>query len=551
MPKKNTHKQAFFSYIRSYHSFLFFLLFFVASFIFFQSNFWYNDNTFFIKGKQWSDFAAHIPLIRSFSIGNNFPPEYPMFAGEKITYHFLFYFLVGVMEKLGVHIAIALNVLSALGFSFLLLMIFLLGKHFFSLRAGIIAVILFLLNGSFTFVEYFKKYPLEQFPFWQTVTAQKNFVSFGPWDDGVISAFWNLNIFTNQRHLALGIALFLLLVFVCERKIQQKKYIFSGKEKLFFFGALSLLPLLHQASYAAFVVYGTILFLRLWNQVPWKTWAFLLFCGGVSLAVYRVLESSFTPIFDWGFLVKEKTLKGFTEYWLFNFGLYSFFFPFLLWKSPAVYKNILFTGAILCVISFIFRFSPDMINNHKFITLFLVVMNIGIAGLLDATYRSKQLWKKIGVVCTFFFLTFSGFIDIFPILNDSVLVQKDYNRSELGRWAATTDTKSTFFVNDYLYNPVSLAGRKLYLDYGYFAWSMGYPDKERRENIPLFFEPDIAKEGWCTLVKTERIDYFVLNMKNTQFLKDYSVTDSALLRFAPAQTYDEAIHVFDVKEICP
>ena len=44
-----------------------------------------------IATKVWSDFAATIPLIRSFSLGDNFPPQYPLFAGPPIRYHFLFF----------------------------------------------------------------------------------------------------------------------------------------------------------------------------------------------------------------------------------------------------------------------------------------------------------------------------------------------------------------------------------------------------------------------------------------------------------------------------
>ena len=34
--------------------------------------------------KIWSDLAANLPLIRSFSYGDNWPPEYPIYPGEPI-----------------------------------------------------------------------------------------------------------------------------------------------------------------------------------------------------------------------------------------------------------------------------------------------------------------------------------------------------------------------------------------------------------------------------------------------------------------------------------
>jgi len=59
------------------------IIFFAALFLFSWWLVWhtfdYKDNTIYIATKAWSDFAANIPLIRSFSWGKNFPPEYPLF----------------------------------------------------------------------------------------------------------------------------------------------------------------------------------------------------------------------------------------------------------------------------------------------------------------------------------------------------------------------------------------------------------------------------------------------------------------------------------------
>ena len=55
------------------------------------SSFSYSDGSMQIGSKAWSDFASTIPVIRSFSFGSNFPPEYPLFPGEPIHYHFLFF----------------------------------------------------------------------------------------------------------------------------------------------------------------------------------------------------------------------------------------------------------------------------------------------------------------------------------------------------------------------------------------------------------------------------------------------------------------------------
>ena len=542
--------------------FFIFSIFFLISFTFFQSTFWYESGSFFIKSKLWSDFAAHIPLIRSFSLGNNFLPEYPFFAGEKISYHFLFYLLVAGLEKIGFQIDFALNFFSAFGSALLLTTIVGLGQYFFSFSAGLLAVVLFLFNGSLSFIEFFIKNPVSGFSEGvEKIVTQKQFISFGPWDGGAISAFWNLNIFTNQRHLAMGLGVLFFLIYIFENRFKNKKIFFSKKEMLFLGLSIILLPLLHQASFAFLAIYLLISFLQKRKKFSKKSFIFLSIVGIISSAIYLFWGSSFTPVFQLGFLAKEKTFLSMLNYWFNNFGLYLFFIPLLLFFSFrknnkfSKFKTLYLSGFFVFVLAHLFKFSPDMINNHKFITIFLVILNIGVAGLLESVFSKKGLIKKIGVIIVLFFLIFSGIIDLFPILNDSLIVKKDYQQTELGRWAAESPKDSVFLVNSYLYNPVSLAGRKLYLDYGYFAWSMGYPDKERRQKQRLIFSESIGHDDWCSLMTNEGIDYLALSMEEKKFLEEYGFEKASFIEFSAPTIFDEVWEVsnnqvYNVKEIC-
>src|SRR3990170_2533867 len=194
-----------------------------------------------IASKVWSDFAATIPLTRSFSMGSNFTIEHPLFPGEPIRYHFLFYLMVGVLEHLGLRIDFALNILSSISFTFLLFMIYLLGKTLFQKRTiGILSVFLFLFNGSFSFIEFFKQYPLSiNTPI--NIIKNTAFPSFGPYDGKIVSAFWNLNIYTNQRHLALSFALALLTIYLLYCKFNFKNKLTVSLSVLFILVTLVLL----------------------------------------------------------------------------------------------------------------------------------------------------------------------------------------------------------------------------------------------------------------------------------------------------------------------
>ena len=106
----------------------------------------YRQKTLFIATKAWSDFSATLPLARSFSWGKNWPPEHPLFPGEPIKYHFLFYLGVGFLEKLGLNLGWALNLPSLLGFWGLLVMIYLLTKLLFKNKSIGFLTVIFLAN---------------------------------------------------------------------------------------------------------------------------------------------------------------------------------------------------------------------------------------------------------------------------------------------------------------------------------------------------------------------------------------------------------------------
>ena len=64
-----------------------------------------------IANPGYSDFGPNTALMQSFAVGHNFPTEYPHFSGDRIRYHFLFYFQAGNLEFLGLDPAWSLNLL--------------------------------------------------------------------------------------------------------------------------------------------------------------------------------------------------------------------------------------------------------------------------------------------------------------------------------------------------------------------------------------------------------------------------------------------------------
>jgi len=65
-----------------------------------------------IANPEYSDFGPNTAIMQSFAVGHNFPTEYPHFSGDRMRYHFLFYFQAGNLEFLGLDPAWSLNLLS-------------------------------------------------------------------------------------------------------------------------------------------------------------------------------------------------------------------------------------------------------------------------------------------------------------------------------------------------------------------------------------------------------------------------------------------------------
>ncbi|MBI2590661.1 MAG: hypothetical protein HYW33_02145 [Candidatus Blackburnbacteria bacterium] len=472
----------------------------------------YENGYMLIASKAWSDFASHVPLIRSFSQGDNWPPEYPLFPGEPLRYHFLFYLLVGLLEKLGFPLDWALNLPSALSFALLVFAIYFLGRELFKSRAvGIFSVVFFLFNGSFSFLEFFKTHPLSLHTF-SDIFQNSTFPSFGPYDGKIVSAFWNLNIYTNQRHLALPLALLLLLVLwiiKVEKKVSIPQITLGG---IF----LGILPLAHSSIFIMAVGVLGMLFILLKRQ---KITVFGILIVGVLLSLPRVIflksSASFIPQLEIGFLTPHPvTLLSFLNYWFFNLGLAFILTLIGFILAPKTARQVFVAFLPLFLIGNLVQFSIEMAGNHKFFTVFVAIANMFAAYGVVKIWHQKVLGKTLAIVLVFF-LTLSGVIDFFAVKNDRFYQIADYPQNPDVAWIVQNTPKNAIFLNsNYLYDPASLAGRKVFLGWPYFPWSLSYNttrrDRELRDMLSANNVNDV-----CKLVTQNNISYIEIQHPDT------------------------------------
>ena len=185
----------------------------------------YKAGNLLIGVTQWSDYGPNTAIVQSFAVGNNFPAEYPHFAQtSRSGTHFLFYFLAGNLEFLGLNLAWSLNIISILTLVCMLALVMALGQLVFKSRSvGFIASALFFFHGTLNLVPFLRK----QTSFKGALNAiytLHDYLSSGFPYRGEDWGIWTQVVYINQRHLATSIGIFLVvLVFLFDRYLEAAK----------------------------------------------------------------------------------------------------------------------------------------------------------------------------------------------------------------------------------------------------------------------------------------------------------------------------------------
>jgi DNA-binding beta-propeller fold protein YncE len=173
----------------------------------------FKNGSVLIGTNQWSDYGPNTAIVQSFAFGHNFPAEYPHFANEPIRYHFLFYFLAGNLEYLGLNLAWSLNIISALTMVCMLALVMALGELLFKSRAvGILASVFFFFHGTLNLVPFLRAQTSVKGALLAAYKLVSYLTSGYPYR-GEDWGIWTQVVFVNQRHFASSIGIFLVVLF--------------------------------------------------------------------------------------------------------------------------------------------------------------------------------------------------------------------------------------------------------------------------------------------------------------------------------------------------
>ena len=165
-----------------------------------------------ISNPEFSDFGPNTAIMQSFAVGQNFPTEYPHFSGDRIRYHFLFYFQAGNLEFLGLDPTWSLNLLSIITLVAMLMIVLALGEVLFDSRAvGRVGSALFFFFGSLSYIPFLHKQGSIRGAIQAILHLREFLPTIFPYR-GEAWGTWSQVTFLNQRHFASAIGIFLLVL---------------------------------------------------------------------------------------------------------------------------------------------------------------------------------------------------------------------------------------------------------------------------------------------------------------------------------------------------
>ncbi|HWT75598.1 MAG TPA: hypothetical protein VN258_12905 [Mobilitalea sp.] len=526
--------------------------------------------TFFIQGDKlyigvsvFSDFSPHIGMIRSFSYGNNFPTTYSHYAGEDIRYHFMFQFLAGNLEYLGLRLDYAFNLPSIISFISAFLMLYVLAvKITGKIGAGILACLFFAFRSAKTLFTYLSNLP-EGTNIFKSLADNTDFISDTPHEDW---GLWNLNVYCNQRHLAFGLTVFLFVIILMTPHLYEmfeslKQYRlnksehnkknhksalqkFGDRMKIIFFTADAWMYLDLRRAIATGILLGSMAFFHgaavigclsvlfvmavmSKRRTEFIIVAFItLFLSSLQTHLF-IKGSAIAPQLFFGFIAENKTIYGVASYLERLLGILPFVLLAALCIEKLVGKYLIAAFTAPLIFAFTVSLTVDVTVNHKYIMMSCMLLGIFAAALIMKLFERKELLPGLVGSLLVIMLTATGIYDFTTVLKkntpeSSIVLTLD---DPLTDWInKNSDSKDIFLTSNYTVNQVVLGGAMLYEGWPYYPWSAGYDTETRSEKVKEMYEA-ASPQKLDSLVQANKIRFIIVDKSNRDS-EDYIVNEA-------------------------
>ena len=493
----------------------------------------------------FSDLSPHTAMVSSFSKGFNFPTQYMHFSGDGIQYHFFFFFLAGMLEYLGLTIDLALNIPSIITMVCALELLGVLAVLLSRKKvAFVLAPVFVLFRSSFNVFCQIKELRATGMSLWAAIGAvADNAAWYGntPFDNWGV---WAINVYPNQRHLMLGVAVMLIIILLftpfvrrmCVSLIRsgetgegprearwfksfilsREAWIFRKSDPLNPWGITILactlavtLPFFHGSA-----LIGTLLVLLIMAVVSETRLSYAALAALAVISSFiqtRLFAGSASNVLEFkvlaGFVCEDKSATGISNYLVMVTGLTLIvagcYIIYILVRNlighKPVYRELLFLAFLAPMIfAFNFQVSRELLTNHKFIQFSLILLDAfvacGISELMVPPSKIKEKLPKAGYIASRVALMALAIVLLVPLTATGVAEWCAYininkncvevnTQSDLTEWVINnTNTDDVFLTPQWGIDRFFLAGRPSYYAWPYFAWSAGY-DTYTRESI--------------------------------------------------------------------
>ena len=527
--------------------------------------FFVSDGTLYVGLSVFSDFAPHLGMIRSFSLGNNFPTVYSHYAGEDIRYHFMFQFLAGNLEFLGMRLDWAFNLPSALSMISVFSLLYVLAVRLSGNRlAGYLSALFFAFRCSPSFFSYLAEVP-KGTPVRDALRANIGFIGYTTHEDW---GLWNLNVYCNQRHLAFGICALLLVLhlfiphlYAMAERWQNRQAVVTGsgsqKNKTgilatageFLKFSLFSIDGWKAEAYLRPVVLGVLLGLTaFWNGATLLATIMVLFVlaivsdrrveyliTAIITTVLSLIQNNFFmeglavggAKFQFGFIAENTTLFGTIDYIARLTGILFLvlFAAFAVVKGVRRWVLVAFSAPF--VFSFFVSLTIDVTVNHKYIMVSIMLMNIFAAILLVKLFAMKNAVIKILCCGLVILMTITGFYDYRTVIKRN---HPDYNlkfsmEDPLVDWIdENTTSQDVFLTPYYALSRAVMGGAMLFEGHGYYPMTAGYDTNKRYALTKEMYEASSVRE-LQGLIEENGIDYIIIDIDARQSM-DYELNEA-------------------------
>lgn len=521
------------------------------------------DNSIYVGYSVFSDFAPHLGMIRSFSVSNNFPTQYAHFAGEDIRYHFMFQFMVGNLEFLGMRLDFAFNLPSMFGMIGTYMLLFVLVVRLTKSRlCGYLTALLFTFRSSFTVFRYMAEQGKDNV--WNALKMNTEFLGYTQNENW---GLWNLNVYCNQRHLAFALAMMVLaiLLFFPYVEAMGEKLLAAKQLKTLFFTKTAFGVLDVKFAVGMGVFLGALAF---WNgSALVATLAMLFFMAAVSdyrldylitavlVLVFYFLQSSLfvdgsvvSPAYFFGFLADNKTAWGVVLFIVELTGIVLFVAIAGATMVRGTRRYMLLVFLVPFILAFTLALTGDITVNHKWIMMSLMLVSMYAAIVLTNLFKSGDWLKRLVAVVLLVVLTATGVYDFTTVVkrNENYLVFS-YD-DPVTNWIAENATCDDIFLTPYYsLNNVVMGGAMLYYGWPYYAWSAGYDTYTRDTKVKKMYQASSVDE-LDEMIKENNIRYIIIDhdcRTSSEYKVREDVIEAAYETVFEYDTNDWMVRIFD------